>query len=274
MNLAVSNIAWCDFEDAAIASLLTGLGVNKIEAAPAAFAKQPTASSTIEDFQKHRNWWNQQGISIAAFQALLFGYPALQLFGTDAEREDLYLFLQHVISLAGVCGATKLVFGSPQNRRKHDHTNTEAVNIAAEFFAEVGKIAALNGCTICLEPNAADYGCDFLTHLAETADLVRRINSPGTGLQLDTGVMLMNGESVDEVRKIASEITHVHCSQPFLNPISADTLPFHKAIAKELADSNYAGIVSIEMKRSNDTNNVQHVRDSILFAQEAYQAIL
>ena len=113
-----------------------------------------------------------------------------------------------------------------------------------------------------------------MTHLTETAELVRQINSPGIGLQLDTGVLLMNGEDADEVHKVASEVTHVHCSHPFLGPLSSETLSFHREIGAALKDVNYSGMVSIEMKRDNDENNEQHVRDAILFAQNAYRVIL
>lgn len=274
MNLAISNIAWCNFEDAAIASLLGELGVAKIEAAPSALVKQPTISSSFEDFQRQCSWWNKRGITIPAFQALLFGHPEFQLFGTDKDRGDLFFFLQHVIKMASACGTQNLVFGSPKNRLKHGRTDAEAINIATDFFSKLGEFAATHGCKICLEPNAADYGCDFLTHLAETAALVRKINSSGIGLQLDTGVMLMNNETVEEVQKVASEITHIHCSHPFLCPLSAETLPFHKSVAEVLAESGYSGIVSIEMKRNNNENNEQHVRDAIVFAQKAYKVVL
>lgn len=273
MRLAVSNIAWTSSEDVAIARLLSQLGVSKIEAAPAAFLDGGIAVATI-DFAHRREWWNDRGLDVVAFQALLFGHPELQLFGSDKDRLQLYEFMEEVIERAQACGASRLVFGSPKNRLRGDLSQEDAEAIAAEFFSEMGKVAAWHDCMICLEPNAADYGCDFLTHLAETASLVRRIDSGGIGLQLDTGVLQMNGESANDVRLAADVVAHVHCSQPFLAPLTEETAAFHADVAQVLADSGYGGVVSIEMKRANDTDNRDHVRGAVQFAARAYAAVL
>lgn len=274
MKLAVSNIAWCDFEDAAIARVLSEHHVSKIEAAPAALAKQPTALITDKRIDEVCAWWHERGFSIPAFQALLFGYPEFQLFGTNTDRENLLDFFKYVIGLAERCGTRNLVFGSPKNRLRNGLSQEAANGIAVEFFAKVGALASPAGCVVCLEPNASGYGCDFLTHLGETADIVKQINNTGVGLQLDTGVMLMNSEQPEAIRKISSSVSHVHCSQPFLEALSQETMDFHKQVALELIASGYSGFISIEMKRASETNNEKHIEKAVKFAQQAYASIL
>ena len=274
MQLAISNIAWTKREDAAIMEVIRSKGVDKIEAAPMAFFGRPLEEMSEAEVLKTRDRWEASGIHIVAMQALLFGKSELSLFESDSKRDQLADFLRMVIDTASWLGAGPLVFGSPKNRIRGDLAMSEAMPVATKFFGEMAPYAADRGCTLCIEPNAAGYGCDFITRLNEAAELVESVNHPGVGLQVDTGVMAMNGEVSDQIADYASLIAHVHCSEPFLAPVARGDKGRHRAIAAALLENDYKGMISIEMKRDNDKDNLSHVGNGIDFAVSAYSAFL
>lgn len=274
LKLAVSNIAWCDFEDQEIASLLQREDISLLEAAPSALFGQAADTVSVEAALKKSQFWTDNGINIMVFQSLLFGKNELRLFGLDKGRDDLLQFLKHLMDLAQAVGVGRLVFGSPRNRLRGDLSENQSRKVAVNFFGKIGKIAAERNCVFCLEPNAADYGCDFVTHLQHAASIAREVNSAGFGMQLDTGVMQMNGERPEEIDDIVDVVRHVHCSQPFLGPVGSADPEFHLAVAKTLNKNGYSGLVSIEMKRSSSIDNIEHVQKAIHFAKHAYGAIV
>jgi D-psicose/D-tagatose/L-ribulose 3-epimerase len=267
VKLAVSHLAWAPEEDAEAHALLRELGVSRIEIAPARFwsewagASQDSLLARIAD----------AGMSIVAFQALLFGRPDLTLFESDEARENCANFCEGLAALAGISGARALVFGSPKNRIIPEAMRQEdAWRIAMEFFRRIGAAAAACSACFCLEPNPAEYGGNFLTHMEGTVSLIREIESAGIRLQVDAGELAMNAEDVERVIGDNSHlIGHVHISQPLLSDFS-QPWEGHARLAKSLRTSGYADTISIEMKRSD--RGLDAVREAITFARACYGA--
>jgi sugar phosphate isomerase/epimerase len=125
---------------------------------------------------------------------------------------------------------------------------------AAEFFATLAP--AYHACGSCLsfEANPPKYGCRFATCTAEAAELVRRVHHPGFGLQIDTGTVLMNGESPDSLGDLLPLVAHVHVSEPNLAvpvPVPSRAVA-HQPIAAALRRAGYAGWLSAEMRMVPD----------------------
>lgn len=246
MRLAVSNIGWSEAEDASIPPRLRDAGVDAIEVAPGrVFADVPSATMVEAEAigARHR----EAGLPIVSMQALLFGRPELTLFGTAAEVQPLLEHLSHVMKLAGALGCGPLVFGSPRNRLKGSRSFAEAREEAVPALRRIGAMASAAGTVFCLEANAVDYGCDFMTSLAEAGEVAAAAGHPGVGQVVDTGNMMMMGEEPDAIRAVAPHIRHVHVSAPQLGPVAAQ-VAFVRRVIPVLRDIGYDSVVTLEMR--------------------------
>ena len=269
MGLAISHIAWPISEERSIAQLLRSRGVTHVEVAPPKIFQDPanvadSAATTYLEF------WLEHGISISSMQSLLFGKPELQLFGNDNDRELLLAELKGICHLAGNLGASRLVFGSPKNRRRPlGLKHFEAEKIAAKFFRQVGEYAVDNGAVFCIEPNPKVYGCNFVTSTRQGINLVERTDHPGFGLHLDAAGMTLSKENVTKSITYAGEqIKHFHVSAPNLGPL--DNSVDHSAISSALQSINYQGKISIEMKEDQSISATETVTDALDLVVDLY----
>lgn len=246
MRLAISNIAWDTAEDEAIATLLHRFGVDAIDVAPGKYFQEP-ARATEADMVRVKNWWSDRGIEITGMQALLFGTTGLNVFGPAAVQDAMLQHLAAVCRIGAGLGATRLVFGSPKNRDRAGLRDQQAMAVAVPFFQRLGDIAQSCGVVICLEPNPACYGANFMTTSAETAQLVAQTAHPAIRMQIDTGALTINGEDPARVlQDCASLIGHVHASEPDLLPLG-DGGTDHDKVLAALQQYLPNHVVSIEM---------------------------
>jgi sugar phosphate isomerase/epimerase len=194
-----------------------------------------------------RNWWAGHGIELTGMQALLFGTTGLNLFGDAQSRMAMLAHLAAVCQIGGGLGATRLVFGSPRNRDRSGLDDEQTMHIATDFFRQLGDAARAAGVIICLEPNPACYGANFMTTASETAAVVRAVAHPSIRMQFDTGALAINGEDPEQVlRECADLIGHVHASEPKLVPLG-DGSTDHRAMRAALEKYLPNHVVSIEM---------------------------
>ncbi len=250
MKLAISNIAWTDADDATIAPALVEAGAEGIEVAPGRVFEKP-AAATEADAARVRERWEGAGLPVRSMQALLFGQERLRLFGDEADARAFTDYLGHVIRLAGALGCGPLVFGSPGNRRRGDMPFAEACRRAVPSLRRLGDAAQAAGCVLCLEPNATDYGCDFMTTLGEAAEVVVAVDNPGVGLVVDTGNMQMMGEPAEAALEVAPLARHLHLSMPRLAPIDADAA-FVGETVSVMRRAGYPGGATLEMRAPQD----------------------
>lgn len=268
MKTAISNLAWPKEQDRTVYSQLAGLGLSGIEIAPSRIWENPTTSTTQAraDFLTELEGYSLEVLSL---QSLLFGYPELVLFGSENSRTSLGEYLNKMIDLAASLGAPALVFGSPKNRVIGDQDPATARAAARDFFKEVGAYAATQGVCVCIEPNPAQYGTDFLNTTAEAVAFVKEVDSPGIRVNIDLGAIAVNGENMQESLTSAIPYAgHLHISEPSLAPIRLDH-EYHQAIAQILIQEGYAGAVSIEMAQVADPAVLKPI---ISLVQEVYGA--
>lgn len=248
MKLAISNIGWDVAMDEDIFQAMTARGFRALEICPTKYLPNP-AQASADEVNQLKKRFAAHGLSIVAFQSLLFGHPELTVFDSTEARSAAKDYLHGLIDLAERLGATYLVFGSPKNRRVSDAMPPEAVHqIAVDFFGELGQYAAAHHAVLCLEPNAAAYGANFAVTADETAAMVADVSSPGFRLHLDAGVMAMNAENPSAVvAKYGHLLAYAHVSEPKLAPVGLDHEVHHRAFAAALRQADYQGHVSIEM---------------------------
>lgn len=266
----MSNLAWDPAgEDEAVAALFGRKGISGVELAPTKVWATPTETPRAE-LLRYREFWNQRGVAVVAMQALLFGRPEFALFGSDEDRRRLGEYLARIIELGGALGAHALVFGSPRNRRRGEMAPARALDIAAEFFQRMGAVAEENGTALCIEPNPPEYGCDFVTTVAEGAELVSRVGRRGFGLHLDAGGMTLNQEDPGvEITRAGAGVRHFHISEPNLAPVG-DGGTDHAAMARALRGAGYGGWASIEMRPAGNSGNLPHVERALQASLASY----
>jgi sugar phosphate isomerase/epimerase len=271
MRIGISNLAWDVAEDEEIAKLLRSRGVGAIDIVPRKYFGDDPAPSASE-VRAVRDWWLDRGIRITGMQALLAGTKGLNIFGPPDIRCATRKHLSAICRIGGLLGASRLVFGSPKSRDRSGIGHDEAHEIATAFFRDLGDIAADNNVTLCLEPNPARYGSNFMTTSAETASVVKAIAHPAIRMQFDTGSLTINGEDpVQVLRAFGDEIGHIHVSEPDLLTLG-DGETDHEGMGKALMQHCAEDLVTIEMLATAKESHVASVDRAIRLAQSWYIA--
>lgn len=189
------------------------------------------ANGLGEELVPSKHDWNMSSYTRAySAQSLLYGVT-IQIF-QDPER-FLGILRDRFEKLASV-GVSRVVFGSPKQRL---YSGEDAVSL----FRRVGGLAAEFHIVVCVENNARMYGGNWLNTLQETVDFVEEVNHPYIAVNLDTGSMLLENETIVPT---TSRIQHVQVSFPRLADWSPEFLPEIRSILGQL--SSYTGYVSLE----------------------------
>lgn len=269
MKIAISNIAWQVKEEESIAQIMQSFNITGVEIAPTKICDSPLTATNAE-IESYRKFWQSRGIEIVAMQALLFGRPDLTIFRNAEKRKETLDYLSDTIELGSKLGAKSLIFGSPNNRRIENLTGNEVEEIAVSFFFELGEIAAKYGIKFCIEPNPTVYNCNFINTSQEGLELVEKVNSDGFGLHLDAAAMTLNGEAIETtIVQCFSRLCHFHISEPFLAPVGEGKVD-RQTFANTLANLNYQGWKSIEMKAQNIDSNIENVTEALRVAIQYY----
>jgi sugar phosphate isomerase/epimerase len=273
VRLSISNIAWDVPEDQAVGELLRGRGLDAIDIAPGKYFPAPAMAKDPE-IVKVRTHWNDRGIDIVGMQALLFGTTGMNVFGSGESQRAMLLHLDAVCRIAAGVGATRLVFGSPRNRDSTGLEASEANDRARGFFHRLGDLAGSWGVTICLEPNPACYGANFMVTSLETAAMVKQIAHPAIRMQLDTGAMIINGEQAwDCLREHAGLIGHIHLSEPGMVPIGDRAGTDHPGLATAIQHHLPGHTVTVEMLATPDEPHLQSIDRALGLAIQYYRPV-
>ncbi|MCK9988719.1 MAG: hypothetical protein AzoDbin1_05191 [Azoarcus sp.] len=271
MRLSISNIAWDAEEDADVAELLARMAVDAVDVAPGKYFPDPR-QATDAQVEAVRQRWAACGIELTGMQALLFGTTGLNVFGTAEVQNVMLAHLEAVCRIGGGLGAKHLVFGSPKNRDRAAVDDEDVMDVACAFFSRLGDVAARHGVWVCLEPNPAAYGANFMTTSADTAAVVRTVGHPAIRMQLDIGAVTMNGEDVAQVVAAHGDlIAHVHASEPGLKTLG-DGGSDHARAASVLAGALPRHVVCIEMLASNEEPHLAAIERAVRAADAAYRA--
>lgn len=270
MRIAISNIAWDVSEDEQISELLSKYQIDAIDIAPGKYFPDPT-KATDADITKVKAYWSEKGIEITGMQSLLFGTQGLNVFGSKESQQTMLDHLGAVAHIAKGLGAKRLVFGSPKNRNREGLKDEQALYLAKDFFTKLGDIADEYGVVFCLEPNPTCYGANFMTTARETFDAVSAIDHPGIKMQLDTGAITINKESITDILVYSiNQIGHVHISEPGL-AVVGDSNADHKSYAKAIKANFDTPLVSIEMVATQDEPHLTSIERALAFVSQTYR---
>ncbi|XBS68584.1 TIM barrel protein [Acerihabitans sp. KWT182] len=138
------------------------------------------------------------------------------------------------------------------------------------FFHQLGDYAIEQNSIICLEPNPACYGSNFLLDTNETAQMVALINHPAIKMQFDTGALAINHENVEMIIKNFSPIIgHIHISEPGLKELGHGDVS-HQEISNILKKYLPNSLITIEMKATEDVEHLTSIKQAVNFANSVY----
>lgn len=258
MNLAASNIAWCEENDDDMYCFLNANGFTGLEIAPTKLFGN-TPYDHIEDACLFSNRLKEQfGLSICSMQSIWYGV-ANNIFDSIEDRDFLLNYTKSAIRFAEALGCKNIVFGCPKNRHIHKNIqNAEA--IAHDFFSQLGEYAKLHNTIIAIEANPSCYNTNFINTTKQAFDFCKKTNSDGLKVNVDVGTMIYNNEDEKVLLDNVKFINHIHISEPFLKKIAND-----RSIHYSILNLPYNNYYSIEM---NNENSVSDVKDSILYLKE------
>lgn len=245
--LSVSSIAAATIRDPVFHDCLRERGIGWIDVAPTMIAPDWNAldAPTLTDY---RTFVETAGFRVGGMQSLFYGVQGANILGDDTESQAFLAQMDRLEEIASALGATRLVLGSPPNRRRGGHGEAEAEAMFVERLRPLCDAWHARGLMLCIEANPPAYGCDFATHYDTAAALVRHMDSAGFRLNFDTGCATLGGDDpVELVRRHAGLFGHVHVSEPHLAGLAGSSLD-HEAVGRVLRDAGYDGLVCLEMR--------------------------
>lgn len=244
LRLACSNLAWPNDAEAAALSTLVDLGYTGIEVAPTKVWPD-LGKIGPKNAAAYRHYLEDMGFSVPSMQAIYFGLDGVSLFKPDTYPELIERTFK-VSILAEALGCPVLVFGAPRMRDPGTMEEAAVLDQAARILTKLAEIAHGCGTTLCIEPNAREYGCGFVWTVKQAAEIVRQIAHPGFGLHVDSAAMFMEDEDGPAtIHENASLIRHFHVSEPKLCGLVNPKVN-HQANLAALFDAGYSGWVSLE----------------------------
>jgi len=241
MKISISNLAWGKTSLLEAVKIVENVGLSGIEIAPTALWPNLYSVTPLE-IKRTREILLDSGLRVSGIQSLLYGHPEFQLFDKSTWPE-LRKHIEIILEIAENLETKVAVFGSPKNRVKGRLKKAEADLIAAEFFSTLLPVLERSDVVLTLEPNAPEYGADYLTSYAEVQELSDLIGSLRVAPQIDTGCMWMVGE--DLCQAFESRIPHhIHISNPNLGEVPGSSNYDH--IFELIKTSEYSGWLVIE----------------------------
>jgi len=237
-RLCVSNICIkhiCHFQFACILKLY---GIKNVQIAP---------TTLINDWNNIGNldvsMFTENGINVYSFQSIVYGLNDLNIFSETSG--ELMTHLKKVVDCASNCGVKILVFGCPRNRKivDNDHDN-DAVFVM--FFRELGDYCKDKNIVICIEPNAKEYGCNYLNTIEQGGVIVNKIDNSNIKLMIDLGNIIMENDDISIVHKYSNVLCNIDIAQPKMLDLSRPH-DLNSDFVNIIKDIGYNNNINLEM---------------------------
>ena len=253
MKLAISNIAWLSQDDEFVYDLMEKYGYTGLEIAPSRIIPDAPYDNIDYAVKWKEKIRTEKRFEIPSIQSVWYGRKE-NLFASEEEREILRDYMKKAIIFAESIECPSLVMGCPKNRNIPSGEEQKAMEVAIQFFGELGEFAIEHHTAIALEAVPVIYNTNFVNDTETAIDLIKEIGSKGFRLNLDIGTIIENGEDIRIVEKAVDYINHVHISEPGLIEIREREL--HLELRNILEKMNYDKYISIEMGKENNIENV------------------
>ncbi len=267
--LAASTLGWSVNEEEAMRSLFLEEGIRGIEITPDRILNSknlfdPDKMKTYVDF------WTHSNVSIVSMQGILYPRDDFRLFESSTKTLELFTYVANIIDVAHAMNIPHIVFGSGNVRKLGPLSPSQGDAIAIPFFRDLAQYAQSQNVAISIEPLTKEYGSEYLCTTKDALRFVETVNHPSFGINVDTAVMLLSNDVAKTIVECGSYIKHVHVSEPLLVSVENISEQIHSLFAGALSQISYSGYLSIEMKRSKDSN-VEIMRRSVNRVKKIYE---
>jgi sugar phosphate isomerase/epimerase len=218
--------------------------------------------------------------TVPSYQAILFGCPNMQFFGSEMEQVDLKEHMKRVNTLASrISGSGQnpnvrppaIVLGAPRNRLMLGHTESECFDMLVSALKELAEDAWQKRVVLVMEANPKDYKCEFVYTAEQAAAVVRAVGHFGLRLHVDLACMHLAGENIAEiVEKHRDIIYHVHISEPYLEAFAEPKSPHAKFSASLKQNLWFDSNVRFSLEMKNGENNVERVKTAVSYVLTQY----
>lgn len=185
MQIALCNEVVAGMEFGRQCEFAAILGYDGLEVAPFTLGEEPHLLSPARRAEVRRAAADA-GIAITGLHWLLVKPAGLSITGKDPDQRARTLdVMRRHIDLCAELGGQVLVHGSPAQRRLPEGDGRdEARKRGIDAFASIAESAEKAGVTYCIEALAPPEA-NFVTSIAEAAEIVRAIASPAIRTMLD-----------------------------------------------------------------------------------------
>ncbi len=243
---AISNIGWDREFDEEMYVFLKEAGFVGLEIAPTRIFEESPYEKLDEARAFKENIAYRYGLEVCSMQSIWFG-KMQNIFANKEQRDELIEYTKKAIDFAEAIGCPNLVFGCPRNR-KMESIDEKNLQVANDFFNEIGDYASNKNVVIALEPNPAIYDTNFLNTTSEAIEFVRSLNNDAIKINCDLGAVIYNEENIDIILENIDIVNHIHISEP--NLVSIVRREMHRKLFDALEVVGYGKYVSIEMRKS------------------------
>lgn len=258
-KLAFSSIAFKEIDTCC--SFLLKNNIEGIEVAPSMIMDNPY--DDIEELvERTKEIKIKNELDVCSLQSIWYGRKE-NIFSSDKNRKLLIDLTKKIIDYASKVNCRNIVFGCPKNRIISCRNDEEK---ALTFFKELGDYAYSKNTCLSLEANPTIYGTNFINDTSSAINLIKKVNSNGFKLNLDIGTMIENNEDIAILKGNINLVNHVHISEPYLNVIKERNL--HITIKELLINENYNRYISVEMK---NTDNINDLEKTIKYIKKVFE---
>jgi len=114
------------------------------------------------------------------------------------------------------------------------------------FFRELGDYCKEKNVIICIEPNAKEYGCNYLNTVEQGGVIVNKIDNSNIKLMIDLGNIIMEKDDILMARKYSNVLYNVDIAQPKMADLSnPDEL--NSTFVNIIKDIGYSNNINLEM---------------------------
>jgi sugar phosphate isomerase/epimerase len=247
MKFAICNETFLDWPHDRAFAFAAQCGYSGIEIAPFTLNHNARKITTAQRSEMRR-LAEANHLEVIGLHWLLAKTEGYHLTSPEPEvRRRTAAYIQDLARLCRDVGGSRMIFGSPQQRRVLDGvTRDEAFDYAVEVVAQCLPVLEETGVTLCMEPLAPAEG-NFLNTAADAVRLIERIGHPQCRLILDCKAMSSEAVSIPElIRRHVSVLAHFHANDPNKQGPGFGELDFVPIFAA-LGEVDYRGWVSVEV---------------------------
>ena len=252
MKISISNIAWKKEQDEEMYEYISKNKLEGLEIAPTRIIEEQPYENIEEAIKFAKRLKEVYNLKISSMQSIWYGKQ-----GNIFNQEDAKMFIDYTkkaIDFAGAIGCKNLVFGCPKNRNIPQEQKEEDI---LYFFKELGEYAKTKKTVIAIEPNPTIYGTNFINTTKQAFNLAKKVNCEGIKVNVDFGTIIENEEDLEIVFNNMALVNHIHISEP--NLVKVEERKEHEKLAEFLRSIDYNKFISIEMKQTEDIEDVKKV---------------